>query len=173
MIVAGVMLVVAAGILGFMTFNLWAEWSAVAFVPSDKVMIKRALKLLEMKRGGQFWDLGSGDGRVVRMAVNDYGVEGVGIEINPFLTKFAQWTAGRNPKTRFVTASLWAADFSGADYIYCYLSPKAMKKLGDRFDKELKRGALVVSRAFAIPQMQQRLVRQENYPEGQLFLYRF
>ena len=89
MIVAGVMLVVAAGILGFMTFNLWAEWSAVAFVPSDKVMIKRALKLLEMKRGGQFWDLGSGDGRVVRMAVNDYGVEGVGIEINPFLTKFS------------------------------------------------------------------------------------
>ena len=166
-------LVVAGTVMGFMIYNLWAEWSAVAYVPSNRAMVARALKMLGMKKGRSFWDLGSGDG-VVSMAVREYGVAGVGIEINPFLTAWARWISRKDRgEARFMNGSFWKVNLQQADYVYCYLSPRAMRRLAGKFEKELKSGARVVSRAFAIPQLTHRLWREVKYPEGRLFLYRF
>jgi len=55
------------------------------FVPTPQKTVNEILKKLKLKKGTVFYDLGCGDGRVVRSAVKNYGVTGIGVDLNPFL----------------------------------------------------------------------------------------
>lgn len=45
----------------------------------------------------------------------------------------------------------FSVDLSKADVVVCYLYPGAMRRLGPKFEKELKKGAVVLSNSFQIP----------------------
>lgn len=94
-----------------------------------------------LKKGKKVYDLGCGDGRLVIGAAKIAGVTGVGFEISPpvYLLAFIF----RNLLNGFIATiyfkSFWNKDLSDADVVFLYLLPKAMKKLVEKFNKELKK----------------------------------
>ena len=46
---------------------------------------------------------------------------------------------------------IWAADISGEDIVYAFLSPEPMPALYEKAKREMKSGSLLVSNSFAVP----------------------
>ncbi|MBI2019791.1 hypothetical protein HYS94_00005, partial [Candidatus Daviesbacteria bacterium] len=73
-------LIISGGILlGCFLALSWFAGSDAPFVPTKMDHIKKVLRLSGVKRGKKFYELGSGDGRVVLMAAK-LGADSLGIE---------------------------------------------------------------------------------------------
>ena len=103
-------------------------------------------------RNGTFYDIGSGDARVVE-AVAKAGFTSVGIEIDPlkwlFSTARLKIRGVRN--ARILRTSFYKADLSGADIIFCYLPNKTLEKLEPRMKK--LRGKTIICYRIKFPTM--------------------
>jgi len=55
------------------------------YYPTPQVVVEKMLKLGELRKGELHYDLGSGDGRVVIMAAQQFGARSMGFEIDPKL----------------------------------------------------------------------------------------
>jgi len=60
----------------------FAGISAAPYVPLWKSDIRRMLKLAGLKEGEKLIDLGSGDGRILKIAANEFKAKAVGFEIS-------------------------------------------------------------------------------------------
>ena len=58
-------------------------------MPTPINVVHRMLKLGEVKNGDMLFDLGSGDGRIVITAVQEYGAKAVGVELDSDLAERA------------------------------------------------------------------------------------
>lgn len=119
-----------------------------------------------LKPGEVFYELGSGDGRIVRMAA-EQGARAIGIEksisliwwsrLRTVILRSKNLSAGRQvshecaARIHFLHASICDVDLSSANVVFCYLLPGIMPRLKDKFEKELKPGTRVISYAFPIP----------------------
>jgi len=109
------------------------------------------LKLANIKPGDVIYDLGSGDGRIVITAAKQYGVRGVGIDINPVRIKEANENArkeGVTDKVTFKQNDLFAEDIHEATVVTIYLLPSVNLKLRPKMFKELKPGTRIISHDF-------------------------
>jgi ribosomal protein L11 methylase PrmA len=109
------------------------------------------LKLASLKPGDVIYDLGSGDGRIVITAAKQYGVRGVGIDINPVRVKEANENArkeGVADKVTFKKNDLFEEDIHEATVVTIYLLPSVNLKLRPKLFKELKPGTRIISHDF-------------------------
>jgi SAM-dependent methyltransferase len=104
-----------------------------------------------MNSGQLLFDLGCGDGRVLRKVRNRYGVRAVGFEINPLAYLKARVSCLGDSGIEIRLQNFWKADIKKADVIFCYLFPDVMKALSGRLKQELKPGAIIVSCNFKLP----------------------
>jgi hypothetical protein len=86
----------------------------------------------------------------------------VGYEISILAWSTAQllnniYGLGRRGEVRY--KNFYKENLSEFDVIYCFLTPMAMKRLKDKFERELKPGARVVSYAFQVPGWEGRALR--------------
>ncbi len=132
----------------------WAAVSAAPFVPTWRRDVGRMLSLAEVKPDELVLDLGAGDGRYLVAAVKNHQARAIGYEIT-LLAWLAAWlrlrfsgTAGR---AKILYRDFFRQDLSSADVVLCFLTPRAMAKLGPKLKRELKPGTRVLSYAFAIP----------------------
>lgn len=104
-----------------------------------------------MGTNDRLYDLGCGDGRVLRAAVKRYGVQAVGLEVNPlaFLAARTLTLGCKGVRVRF--ENFWKADLSDADVVFCYLFPDLMERVATKLIRELKHGSRVVSCNFPLP----------------------
>lgn len=115
------------------------------FVPSRKKSVEAMIRLAKLKPGVTVYDLGSGDGRFL-VEAQKYGAKAIGIEMNPLLVLLS-----RMKKLNVRWQNLWTADIHDADVVFVYLLPINMKKLEQKLQRELHKGALVVSNSFIFP----------------------
>ena len=123
----------------------------IHYVPTSNRVIKAMFRLAQPRPGDVVYDLGSGDGRIVIAFAKQYGIRGVGVEIDPQLVKDATRNAekaGVADKVKFVEGDLFQADLSPATIVALYLSPTTNLRLREKLRKELKPGARVVSNRF-------------------------
>jgi len=152
-IVASSMLIlVMALLLLTLTSALFHFSQMVAFVPTPKVISDAMIDLADMKEGETVIDLGAGDGRVLARAIERFpsiqtiGYEGAcGVWL---LAKFRGLFSRYKPQMRCV--NFLKQDLSEADVVFTYLSIAMMQKLKPKFERELKKGARVVSHAFSM-----------------------
>ena len=147
--------------------SVQAFWM-VPFVPTPKVIIDGMVEFAELKPNQIVFDLGAGDGRILLAAekrepsIKAIGYEGaIGVWL---LSKLRMYLRGS--KIQMVCKDFMNEDFSKADVIFTYLSIASMKKLKPRFDRELKDGAMVITHAFRVPDMQPDLERMVDMPFG-------
>lgn len=99
------------------------------YLPTMRRQRETALGLLGLKPDQVFYDLGCGDGRLLRDAAKR-GVRAIGYELNPFLALVA-WLSTRRygSLAKVKCANFWRADISDADGVYVFLITPYMPKL--------------------------------------------
>lgn len=123
----------------------------VPYVPTPQNVVDGMLELAQVKKDDVLYDLGSGDGRIPVTAAKRYGVNALGIDINPQRVREANETARREGVTDLVTfrtGDLFETDLSQASVVTLYLLPEVNLKLKPKLLRELKPGARIVSHAF-------------------------
>ncbi|MDD5173136.1 MAG: SAM-dependent methyltransferase [Patescibacteria group bacterium] len=146
------------------------------WVPTKKKDLEKIFQIAELKPGEKFYELGSGDGRVVFFAQEKFKAKAIGLETALPLVLYSKFIAflKGNKEVVFKAKSMFKEDLSQADVVYTYLLPKILeKKLKDKFKKELRPGSRVVSYVFSIhglvPEKKERI--RENGPL--VYVYRF
>ena len=117
-----------------------------------------------------FYDLGSGHGRVLVMAAKEFKARAVGIEIGPVQCVIAWLNAlynGVGSKVRVEAGNFYKADVSQADVVFAYLTSKQAPRLQAQLERQLKRGARVVTISFNFPDWKPTTMDREQL----IFLY--
>ena len=147
-------LLMIVAMVWFMYFFI-AGFFRSPFVPSNRITVDKMLRLAEIKKGEHVFDLGCGDGRIV-FAAEKLGAVAVGYEISRFVWFLSQirryFTKSRS---EIRCKNFFKADLHSADVVFCYLLPHVMKALKPKFEKELKKGARIISAGFSIPDWEQ------------------
>lgn len=136
--------------LVFIGFGL-VPLDGAPYLPSLDGHRKAAFDLLKLKPGQIVIDLGCGDGRFLRAAAKK-GFKAEGYELNPFMYAFSWLTNLRYRKqVKVHFGNFWRADISKADAIYVFLYGRYMGRLDKKIKKEAKKGILLASHTFQIP----------------------
>ena len=123
------------------------------FVPTPQPVVNEMLTLARVGPDDVVYDLGSGDGRVVIVAAQDFGARGVGIELDPPLIEISRQVARDaelQDKVTFIEGDLFTADISKATVVTLFLSLTVNRQLEGKLRGELRPGTRIVSHQFPI-----------------------
>ncbi len=156
-----IILVITTVIFVWTIYMIIGDAAGAPFVTVDDNVLVKILEQMKLKKGSDFWDLGSGNGKAVFLAVRKYGTFGYGTEINPLLVLYCRIKAGLSgsKKVKFEMNNLFKTDISRADYIYFYLFKGTVEKVSQKLEKECRPGTMVASRGFEIFRWKNRLTR--------------
>ena len=138
--------------------------SLAPYVVSPQQIVDRMLEMADPRPGETVYDLGSGDGRILITAVQRYHVKAVGIEISDQLVQSAAdriQKLGLQNDARVVHGDFLQMDLSPADVVTLYLATDSNAILRPNLEKQLKKGARVVSHDYAVPGWKPALVDQD------------
>jgi len=126
--------------------------SLAPFVPTSLDIARRMLELAKTGKDDVVFDLGCGDGRIVRMAVKDFGVrKAVGYEIRVDLHEQALEEVkrvGLETRITIFNDDLLKADLGEATVITLYLTTSGNESLRPKLENEASDGTRVVSHDF-------------------------
>ena len=123
----------------------------VPYVATPQKVVERMLEMADVGEDDVVYDLGSGDGRMVITAAQQYGARGVGIEIVPELVEQSRSyarLAGVTDRVDFYRANLFDTDLSEATVLSIYLLPEVIEKLLPKIRREMDPGDRVVSHNY-------------------------
>jgi len=154
---------------------LFSAVKGAPYVPTSKKQLEKIFKKYTLKKGGQFVELGSGDGRLTRFAVKAFGVKGIGIEVNPLLvwwSKFLSLRDGTSAHTQFLRMNIFDYPLNKVDYLYLFLMPELIVKLLPKFKNELKKGTVIISHGFKLKGYEKKLFHTEPDTSFSTFYYK-
>jgi hypothetical protein len=141
------------------------------YLPTKKVQIDTALKLLALNRGQTLLELGCGDGRVMRQAAKQ-GIHSIGYELNPLLVLIAKIVTWKHRKyATVVWGNYWTAKWPPADGVFTFLLDKYMNKLDKKmiqFAQQSNKQIKLASFAFKIKNKQAKSQKNGIY----LYIYK-
>lgn len=174
-------LIISGGILlGCFLALSWFAGSDAPYVPTKFIRIKKLLKKVPLKKE-TFYELGSGDGRVVIEAAK-LGANAYGIEQSLLRVLYSRFQSIKN--AHFIHGDIFKQDLSNADIVFVFLLPKGVEKLEPKLKKELKKGAIVITQTFHFKNWKpykKILISDKNEPntllgpnkiEGDFYLYK-
>ncbi len=148
------------------------------YVPTPPEVVDKMLRFAEVSPGDVLYDLGCGDGRIVVMAAEKYGIRGVGVDINPRRIAEAKDNArqhGVENRVQFLLGDAKQLDVSAATVVTLYLGADGNLRLADRLRTQLRPGSRVVSRNFQIYGWPPEQTESHVWPNGiqtPLYLWR-
>ncbi|MDZ7600120.1 MAG: hypothetical protein U1A06_01945 [Hoeflea sp.] len=138
---------------------------------SNSQTTEALLSLMRQRGGTRFTDLGSGLGGVVRR-LDGEGRIARGVESAPMVWLVSALMSKLTGRGRIARQDIWAADISGEDIVYVFLSPEPMPALYRKAMSEMKPGSLLVSNSFAVPDVEADEVWElPDRRKTRLFLY--
>jgi cyclopropane fatty-acyl-phospholipid synthase-like methyltransferase len=140
--------------------------------PASRKDIYRALKLCEAQSGEKLYDLGSGDGRVLKIAAQDFGMEAIGLEIDPikvWLSKQFLPKGEFSNRIKILRQNVFEFDFEHADTVFIYMTHQALDQLFPKILETLKPTATIACYRFCLRGIQPDKVTSDK----KIFIYRF
>lgn len=127
----------------------WFAGSDAPYVPTKVEDLKEILKKAGVKKGSQFYELGSGDGRVVLLAAQ-LGAIAHGVEQSWIRVLMSRFKARQQDmkSTHFYHGNIFDRNYYPADVVYIYLLHKAVDRLEKKLKEELKPGATVITQRY-------------------------
>jgi len=125
----------------------------IHYIPTPPAVVDEMLRLAQIEKGDVLYDLGSGDGRIVIAAARDYGIRGVGIEIDDALLERSRENAreaGVSHLVEFRKQDLFETDLTEVDVLAIYLGSTLNLRLRPRILEQMEPGSRVVSQSFAM-----------------------
>lgn len=143
-------LIATLGIV-FVIYVVWKYWTLAFGAGYDPTPMDKVRKMLEtacVTESDIVYDLGCGDGRLLRTAARLHGARGVGIEIDPFRFVWA-WlmtlATGNLGKVRIRFGNFFNIVIEDATVVVLFLYGPTNDRLKRKFMRELKPGTRVVS----------------------------
>jgi hypothetical protein len=160
----------------------WFAGTDAPYVPTKLNKISELFKKVGLKKGQVFYELGSGDGRVVleaaKMGAKSYGVEQSWIRV--WISRYKAWRL-KLPAI-FYHGNIFTLNYYPADIIYIFLLPAGVYKLETKLKQELKPGALVITQTFHFKNWKpikkidltkgEKPISQEGKKPGDFWVYR-
>lgn len=159
----------------YLVIDIIAHFVGGPYVPTKHKAIDEILKNANLKKNQKFYELGSGDGRVIRQAVKKYQVKGIAVEINPLLYFYSKLKA-RIEKIKnisFKRTNFFKVNLKDADVIFVFLMPHSLKKLKEKFFAECKKNTLIISHGFKIENWEKYLIKTLPGQPFSTYYYRF
>ena len=150
----------------------YAMVSGGPFVATKKKVAKVMILESALKPGEIAYDIGGGNGRFIVLAKKLIGRNIYGIEL-----AWPIWFSGVinliihgiSPKYMRL-GSFFRLNFGNIDVFFCYLLPRTMEKLRNKFETEANSGARIISYNFRIEGWEpKRIVRPEG--SGTIYIY--
>jgi len=149
------------------------------YYPTPETIVEKMLQLGGLQAGEKVFDLGSGDGRIVIMAARKFGANATGVEFDKSLWKQSTdriRSLGLERKARIILGDIMNQDYSSADLLTVYLLPDSNEKVRPVLEKQLKKGARIVSHDFEFsgwtPEKTETIEDDGEGRSHTLFLYR-
>jgi 2-polyprenyl-3-methyl-5-hydroxy-6-metoxy-1,4-benzoquinol methylase len=135
------------------TPGLYAMYTGAPYFPSISKRKEAMLKLANIQKGDTVYDLGCGDGRLVRAAAKK-GARAIGYELSvpTFVIAWVTTLFHRNATIRL--KNFWKGSYKDADVVLCFLMPDSMQEFYKKIWPQLKPGCRVVSHAFSIKNLE-------------------
>ena len=143
----------ALSVFGIVAQPPAAKTPDIHFAVTPQPLADAMLTLARVTHDDVVYDLGSGDGRIVVLAVQKYGARGVGIEIDHTLVEISRQVAREGEvadRATFVEGDLFTADLARATVVTLWLSETVNARLEAKLRRELRAGTRIVSRQFPI-----------------------
>ena len=158
-----IFLILSVIYMGTLFFSVYYK---VPYVGSKRHQLREILAEIKPQPGDTFYDLGSGDGRVVREAADFFKLNATGFEINPILVLFSRIRAHQAQSTaQYVRANILTVDLTKADIIYVFLLQFMLISLTPAFKEQCLKGTIIISHGFKIPGLASQLFKTlENKP---------
>ena len=126
----------------------------VPFIASPPEVVRRMLEMAKVGSGDVIYDLGSGDGRILITAVEEFGVQkAVGVEAREDLAKTSQEEVrkrGLEGKITIIHDDMHRVPIGEADVVTLFLTTSANERLKPKLERELRDGVRVVSHDYEI-----------------------
>ncbi len=113
------------------------------FYPSSKEMIDVILDFADVNKNDIFYDLGSGDGRIL-VGAGKKGIPVVGVERNFFLNWIARRKTRKLNNVKIIKGNIFDQDLSKASIIVAYLSRKVTRELEKKIKRECKKKTKII-----------------------------
>jgi len=146
----------------------------IGYIPTPQEVVEAMLTLVGVTKDDILYDLGSGDGRVIITAAQQFGTRGVGIDIDPNRIREAKENAqqaGVSDRVVFRQQDLFETDFSEATVVVVYLLPHLNIRIRPELFRQLKPGTRVVSHDFDMGEWHPNRVMQIHKPEESTLYY--
>lgn len=123
------------------------------------------LELAELSPNDILMDLGSGDGRILKMAAPKCQ-KCIGVEINPLLYWWSRLKLCKFKNIEIKRKDLWLEDLSAVNVLTLFFIHPKMGRLKEKIYREMKQGTKVVSCGFQFPDWQPTAI------SGKIYLYK-
>lgn len=120
------------------------------FVPTSRAVMRDMLALAQIRTGERVYDLGCGDGRLIRAAAAR-NARAVGIEFSFLTFLLARFLSRKRSGAHIRFGNFWHGDYRDADVVFCFLLKDAMGDFERIIWPTLPDGCRVVSHAFRLP----------------------
>lgn len=126
----------------------WFAGTDAPFVPTKDLKLNKVLKEAEVKGGKIFYELGSGDGRVV-MAASKLGAQAIGIEQSYLRIWYSRFKNFKQKlDAHFYHGNIYDRQYYPADIVYIYMLQPCVNNLEKKLKNELKKGAVVITQKY-------------------------
>jgi len=150
----------------------------VVFVGTPYDLISTMLQMAEVKKTDMVYDLGCGDARILVLAAQKYGAQGIGYDIDPQRVIESRRNVSKNnvqDLVKIIQADIFTLDLEKADVMPLYLHPDMMKQLVPQVEK-MKPGSRIVAHEYGfpdpyIPDQKVTIISNEDNAEHHLMLY--
>jgi len=152
--------------------GLVSLFSGVPYVPTPHKTVRKMIDLAKLKHGEKVFDLGCGDGRLLYEAEKHTKTGGVGYELAPipyYIAKIKGWL--KKSKIKLHMKSLFKADLSEANVLFCYLMPHMLRKLTDKIITECQSGTRIISHGFKIEGLKPKQIFARDKEKGLPTIY--
>ena len=148
------------------------------YVGTPYDIVSAMLQMADVKKADIIYDLGCGDARMLVLAAQKYGAQGIGYEIDPELVIRARQNVSRNnvqDLVRVIQADIFTLDLGNVDVMPLYLHPYMLAKLVPQLEK-MKPGSRIVLHEYGLPDIYRpdriiNITSNEDNAERRLMLY--
>ncbi|HTZ41749.1 MAG TPA: methyltransferase domain-containing protein [Candidatus Omnitrophota bacterium] len=160
-------------VIFLLLFAVWISscFFGAPFQPISNKALKNMFRLAKVKKGDRIIDLGSGNGKIV-IEFAKHGAEAHGYEINPLLVWISRRrikNLGLQKKAFIHYGNFFNAPLGKFDIITSFQINYVMPDLEKKLQKELKKGAKVISDTWEFPNWKPK--KKLSYGSGNVYLY--
>lgn len=161
-------------ILGFIFYLWWTNRvKGAPYIPMEADVAGRIVKLAKIDSDDTFYDLGSGDGRLV-IAAAMKGARSYGVELDKLRVWYSRiWIRllRLSNKATIIHKDIFETNLSNATVVCTYLLQETNDRLQKKLQEELKPGTRVVSLAFSFKNWIPKKIDRKGNRYGPIYYY--